>query len=261
LPLAGLIAFIAWRAGSLSHSGALAATVIGSLVFGFGGWRWGIILALFFVSSSLLSHFRQGQKLDAAEKFAKGHRRDYGQVAANGGLAAIAAVLSWITVADYWYFILIGLMAAVTADTWATELGTLSRAAPRLITNGRQVETGTSGGVSLLGTVVSALGGLLIGLAAGVLHSSVELGVASLAGLAAGLVGSLFDSFLGATWQRVYFCPHCDKETEQPLHRCGNQATVLRGFGWLNNDVVNLLASVAGAAVAYLVWSILGRAA
>ena len=86
--LSVLVVAIAYWRGSLSSSGAAGALIVGTLTFGLGGWQWGILLALFFISSSLLSHFKEGEKKAVAEKFDKGHRRDAGQVIANGGLGA-----------------------------------------------------------------------------------------------------------------------------------------------------------------------------
>jgi uncharacterized membrane protein len=65
-----------------------------------------------------------------------------------------------------------------------------------------------------------------------------------------GVAGSLFDSLLGATVQAIYFCPTCQKETEQKLHTCGTPTTIKRGWRWLNNDWVNFISSLFGAAVA-----------
>ncbi len=258
-----LITFLAYRRGSLSPSGAAGALVVGTLIFGLGGWVWGVALGVFFVSSSVLSHFKEREKAAVAEKFEKGHRRDIGQVLANGGLGALIAVLSVVVPAttvprDVWFFLFIGVMATVTADTWATELGTLSKRAPRLITNGRSVEVGTSGGVSPLGTGVSFAGGLLIGLTAGLLAPiagllpwSAALPVA-LIGALSGAAGSLIDSLLGATVQQIYYCDTCGKETERHVHRCGTTTRPLRGWSWMNNDLVNLLSSLGGGLVAAL---------
>jgi uncharacterized protein (TIGR00297 family) len=160
------VATLAFWRGSLSGMGALGAIVVGTLTFGLGGWQWGVLLGLFFVSSSLLSHFKEEEKRTAAEKFDKGHQRDMGQVLATGGLGAALAVLSFVVPSPVWGYLFMGVMATVTADTWATELGTLSKQPPRLITSRRVVAVGTSGGVSLLGTVISLVGGVLIGLAA-----------------------------------------------------------------------------------------------
>jgi uncharacterized membrane protein len=66
----------------------------------------------------------------------------------------------------------------------------------------------------------------------------------------AGVVGSLLDSFLGATVQRMYYCPRENRETEQhPLHSCGSATRYLRGFGWMNNDVVNFACAAFGTVV------------
>ena len=263
LVLSAAVAFLAYRRDSLSRSGAAGAVIVGTLIFGLGGWVWGVVLMVFFVSSSLLSHFKEREKAAAAEKFDKGGRRDFAQTMANGGLGALIATLSAIVPVSAvptmaWFFLFIGVMATVTADTWATELGTLSKAAPRLITNGRTVEVGTSGGVSPLGTGVSFLGGLLIGLVAGILgamaglHPWSAILFVTLAGAISGGAGSLIDSLMGATVQQIYYCDTCQKETERKVHRCGATTRPLRGWSWLNNDLVNLISSLGGGLVAVL---------
>ena len=252
-----VVALFYWR-GSLSRSGAVGALIVGTLIFGFGGLTWGVLLALFFISSSLLSHFKEDEKRAAAEKFDKGHRRDIGQVMANGGLGSLIAVLNVVVPSPVWYPMFIGAMATVTADTWATELGTLARRRPRLITSGQPVEVGTSGGVSPLGTAVSLAGGAIVGLSAALLPGELAPGVALLAGAIGGLAGSLFDSLLGATVQQIYYCDVCQKDTERKVHKCGQETRPLRGWSWLNNDLVNLLASLVGGLIAVALWLALG---
>lgn len=254
-----LISFVAYRRGSLSTSGVAGAVLVGTLTFGFGGWNWGLLLAVFFVSSSLLSHYKESEKRAAAEKFDKTHRRDLAQAFANGGAGAIAALLNVVLPAPLWFPFFTGVMATVNADTWATELGTLSRQPPRLITTGRIVEVGTSGGVSVLGTAVSLVGGLVIGLVGALTQRKKGAGPLIFAAAVAGLVGSLFDSLLGATVQQIYYCDHCAKETERKVHKCGYATRSLRGWSWLNNDLVNLLASLVGGLVAVIIWRTLQR--
>jgi uncharacterized protein (TIGR00297 family) len=252
--LAVTVSFLARRTRSLSRSGAIAAGVLGTVVFGLGGWNWAILLLGFFISSSALSKMFGRRKRSLTEKFSKGHERDAAQVFANGGFAGVFVLLHMAFPDAAWpWLAFAGTLAAVNADTWATELGVLSRAAPRLITTGRVVEPGTSGGISLTGTLASLAGALLIavlavlfwapGGSAGLGQILIRLALISLAGLA----GSLLDSFLGATLQAIYTCPVCLKETEQhPLHACGNPTQILRGQPWLNNDWVNISCSVAG---------------
>ena len=67
----------------------------------------------------------------------------------------------------------------------------------------------------------------------------------------AGVVGSLVDSLLGATVQDVRWCDACSRETERRVHRCGRSARPLRGFSWLGNDTVNVVATAAGALLAF----------
>lgn len=257
LAISILIAALAYWRGSLSKSGAAGALLVGSLTFGLGGWVWGILLGIFFVSSSLLSHFKEEEKQKAAEKFDKGSRRDIGQVLANGGLGSLIAFLSFFFPSPLWFPCFVGVMATVTADTWATELGTLAKKPPRLITTSQVVEIGTSGGVSPLGTAVSFCGGLLIGLSAGILSPETPVGLTAIAGGLAGLAGSLIDSLLGATVQQIYYCDVCQKDTERKVHKCGHETRPLRGWSWLNNDLVNLIASAVGGLIAVGLWLIL----
>jgi uncharacterized protein (TIGR00297 family) len=252
--LAAAIAFGAYLLGSLSTSGALGAILVGTLTFGVGGVIPAALLILFFVSSSALSRLGKSHKLSVAAAFAKGSRRDLGQVLANGSMAAALSVAYGVTGQPLWLAGVVGALAAVTADTWATELGVLSGRRPRLITSGQPVDPGTSGGVSLEGTLAATAGAVLIGLAASVLS-----GEWSLVGLAAlgGVAGSMIDSLLGATVQAIYWCSACNKETERyPLHTCGTPTTSHRGWHWLGNDAVNLTASLVGAGVLVLIFAL-----
>lgn len=258
--ISAAVSGVGYRRGSLSRSGVAGALLVGTLTFGLGGWAWGMLLGVFFVSSSLLSHFKESEKRRLAEKFEKGHRRDFGQAIANGGPGAAIALLSTLIPSPAWFPFFVGVMSTVNADTWATELGTLSRRRPRLITTGRVVATGTSGGVSRLGTFVSLLGGIVIGLAAGASRAGRGRWkrLAFVGGIS-GLAGSLFDSLLGATVQQIYYCDHCEKETERRIHKCGNGTRPVRGWSWLNNDLVNLIASLAGGLAAVSLWAFLRR--
>jgi uncharacterized protein (TIGR00297 family) len=169
-------------------------------------------------------------------------------------LGSLIAIFSALWPSAVWFPLFIGVMATVTADTWATELGTLAKQPPRLITNGRRVDVGTSGGVSLLGTAVSFMGGIIIGLTAGLLDPDLKLLPGLAIGGLGGLSGSLFDSFLGATVQQIYYCDVCQKDTEKRIHKCGHPTRPLRGWRWLNNDLVNLFASIVGAFIAAGLW-------
>jgi uncharacterized protein (TIGR00297 family) len=261
LVLSLLIAAVAYRARSLSPSGALGAVLVGTIIFGLGGWAWGLLLIAFFVSSSALSHFRKARKSRLDDTFAKTGRRDLAQTLANGGWGAALAVFA-LFAPDRWplFAAFVGAMAAVNADTWATELGVLSPRLPRLITSRARVAVGTSGAISLYGTLAAAAGALFIGAAAVVLSPlegyvpAVRLAWLATAALLGGLAGALVDSLLGATVQGVYWCERDQKETEKRVHGCGERTRLLRGWAWLDNEWVNFTCSVVGSAVAWAVW-------
>lgn len=251
LGLAALVAGIAWRLSILSADGWVAASLVGGLTYGLGGLAAAILLIAFFASSSLLSRACTRRKNQLAANFAKGGRRDWAQVAANGGVAVLALAASaanWIPAAVAWV-VLATALATVTADTWATEVGVLSARRPILITTGKPVPPGTSGGISWLGSSVALTGALLIAVLAWLLGMATFTSVPLIA--LAGLLGSFADSALGATVQAIYYCPKCNKETERhPLHYCGTATTLHRGWRWLDNDWVNFLSSLLAALLA-----------
>lgn len=250
LLLSTFIGVFAHRRGSLSKSGVAGAILVGTIIFGLGGWAWGVLLVAFFVSSSALSHFKESRKESLAEKFSKGHQRDLAQTLANGGAGALFALANFLWPHPLWWVAFVGALATVTADTWATEVGVLSKSQPRLITTGETVEVGTSGGITLMGTLAALGGAALIGLVAA-LFEATNRPMLALVSLVAGLAGSFADSLMGATIQAIYFCDSCGKETERhPTHTCGTDTRPLRGWRWLDNDWVNFISSVAGAALA-----------
>ena len=257
LVFAALVAFISDRLKLLSRSGALAAFLLGVVVFGFGGLRWAIVLFVFFLSSSGLSRLFRKRKEDPEKNYAKGSTRDAWQVAANGGLAGIFALLHlFFPQSSLIWIAFSAAFAAANADTWATEIGALSKKYPRLITNLKPVEPGTSGAISWLGMIAAFTGALLVGLTASFVDPFAAKQSAWLVLVVVtvgGGVGSLVDSLLGATLQAVYNCPQCDKDTEKyPIHSCGTETALVRGKKWLNNDIVNLICTLSGAGIALL---------
>jgi uncharacterized protein (TIGR00297 family) len=245
LLLSALIGYLGYRREALTGSGCLGAVITGTSIFGFGGLDLGLLLIAFFVSSSLLTGYKENAKSVAAEAFAKGGSRDLGQALANAGVASLAAVLFALSgEPPLLLAAFVGAISEANADTWATELGILARQKPRLITSGRSVAPGTSGGVTWLGSA-SALGAaaLMGGLAALFRGDWRLLPIGALAGL----LGSFFDSLLGATVQGIYFSDRRGRETEKPIDPDGRHNRHLRGWLWMNNDVVNLLSTLVGA--------------
>jgi uncharacterized protein (TIGR00297 family) len=178
-------------------------------------------------------------------------------------VATACAVLFALTHEPRWAWAFAGAYAAATADTWATEIGTLARHAPRSILTLRPIPTGLSGGITLPGTLAEIAGALWIGTVALVcftpgsgLHGVWLISLAGsrfplLAVTLAGVVGSTVDSAFGATVQELRRCDVCGRNCETDPHACGAPTRLVRGLPGASNDLVNLLATVAGAAVAF----------
>ncbi len=251
--IACAIAAAAHRARALSRDGAGAAVAVGTAAMA-AGWKWGALLLFFFLSSTLLSRAGAGIKAARAAGMldkggSGGAGRDAIQVLANGGVFALAALLSLTGATTWWGAVAAGALAASTADTWATEVGMLARQAPRSITSGRVVPVGASGGVTVAGSIAMVLGALAIG-AAAAWGSGSWYGVPAV--WAGGVAGAVADSLLGATVQERRHCPRCRVWTEARRHECGSPTDVAGGVPGLDNDRVNLACALIGGLVAGL---------
>jgi len=253
-----------WR-GSVDHGGAAAGTIAGTLIFACGGPLFWLILMAFFVSSTAIGYIHGSEKKWLQSIHEKGTRRDAVQVLANGGMGMITALLFRLTADPAWAAGFAVSFASSTADTWASELGVLSRSGPVSLVTFRPVPRGVSGGVSPLGTVMSLAGALFIAAIFSLenifLHA-VPGGFMRIAAVvsAGGFAGSLLDSLLGATLQAQYAAEHSgdgsavDDTLTVSEHRWSSRGLpnrLVRGLSFMNNDVVNLAscASVTLAAV------------
>ena len=224
----------------LDSGGQVAALLVGACIWVGAGWLGLAQLAVFFVSSSALTRVRGGSSprgdvgeavgaTQGAEAEGDASGRTARQVLANGGVAAAVALVGLVSPTPAIRFAVAGALAAATADTWSTEVGTSVRATTRTLTRGAKVEPGRSGGVSWPGTAAGVIGAAVIGLI-GLLSGTSAPPAGWVAACAiAGTAGMLVDSALGA-------------EVEGRL-------------AGVDNDTVNLVGTGAGAAVAWLLVS------
>ena len=229
----------------LSPGGAVAAALVGAVVLIIGGWPCALVLFAFFIPSTLLSRVGRARKRELVD-IGKHGPRDPMQVLANGGVAALAMLAS-LRFGAPMLAAFAGAFAAASADTWATEIGTLAPGAPRSILTLRPSARGLSGGITAAGSLAQAGGAASVALAAALVHVAPFWPV-----LAGGVIGSIADSVLGATLQALRFCPLCKRDCETNPHVCGTPTTVRRGLRWFDNDAVNFAATVCGALAALL---------
>jgi len=241
------IAAIAWRLKTLTVGGGAAAAVVGVAVLSGTGWGGGIVLGTFFVTSTAISHGFPSE--DDTHTF-EGGRRNAWQVAANGGAAAVGGLIGMAHAGLGWWVVTAAL-AAATADTWATEVGKSRGGTPRNLLTGEPLPPGTSGGITMAGTLAGAAGAAVIGLVAGAVTGRP---IWAVAGLVIGFGSMMADSALGAGWQVRYVCSACQEQCEESPHRCGAAARYQRGIPWLNNDMVNAVTTAFAAGAGGLSW-------
>jgi uncharacterized protein (TIGR00297 family) len=255
--VAGAVAAGARRSGALSSSGQWAAVVAGIIATA-AGWWWAGTLIAFFVSSSALTRWHAREKARATAGTVPAEAgRTAAQVMANGGLFVLAAIGWRAGGAGRLAFAALGALAAASSDTWSTEIGTVFGGTPRLITTGREVEPGMSGGVSAAGFGAGIAGALFVAVlgAFAVPQHRARLAMAAAIG---GFAGCLADSAIGATLQSKRFCDRCSRWTERRVHDCGSRTRHTRGIHWMSNDAVNLCGTLAGATVSVLSGALMG---
>jgi uncharacterized protein (TIGR00297 family) len=232
----------------LSGSGAIAGAIIGTICVS-SGWSWGALLLAFFVSGSALSSLGERAKaVRVSSVVEKRGERDAAQVLANGGIFAAAALGQLLFPSPLWFAVGAGAIAASAADTWATEVGTLSRTDPVSILTWRRVPAGVSGAVSLLGSAAGVAGAMFIAAGATLAHWPASFAAVALGGIA----GAAADSLLGATLQARRWCDLCATTTERMVHSCGTRTRHAAGLKRVDNDVVNAVCSAVGALIALL---------
>lgn len=238
---------------SLTFSGSIAAFVVG--FFTWLGLRLEgfFLLGIFFVTSSFWSKYKKGQKAAIEERLAKGERRDWQQVFANGGAASFCSLIYYFDENTIWMLAFAVLLASCNSDTWASEIGALSKSSPLSIRTFSFVPKGTSGAVSVLGTMAGIFGALFIAVCTYFLFSFRLKEVVFV--FLFGFLGNVFDTIFGAFIQSTYKCPMCNKETEKKCH-CGKETELVKGFPFFNNEAINFSSSLLAAAIGCFIYSL-----
>ncbi|MDA0987129.1 MAG: DUF92 domain-containing protein [Bacteroidetes bacterium] len=252
--LASVISILSYKLKLLSKNGAVATYLMAFTIFSVGGWKTTTPILIFFILSSILSKIGKNKKGSANSISEKSEIRDLEQVISNGGVATLVIIYIYFTKnIETNYLFYLSTLAAVTADTWGTEIGLFSKKKPRLITNFKTSETGTSGAISTLGIIGGIFGAAIIALTGSYFHI---ISLNQFYGIIlAGIFGSLVDSYFGATIQAEYKCNICEKITERKYH-CQNQTKLIRGFAFINNDFINIICAISGLLFSLIYYSL-----
>jgi len=251
------LAYLSYKKEGLTTSGAVASVIIGTVItFAFSLYGL-LLLASFFLSSTILGRVLQ-RKDDNREEFEeKGEKRDGKQVFANGGWAAMAAAFFLISDNQVWVLAFVATLAAANSDTWASTIGKRSKSKPKMVLTGKIVPPGQSGGTTLLGNVGALVGSTFVVSIAyffqfltdtDSIHWLIWVLIILL-----GFVSQWIDALVGAFFQALYYCDKCRCNTEKKIH-CGHETRLVKGLDWIDNDLVNHLCTVS----AFIVGGVIG---
>ena len=120
------------------------------------------------------------------------------------------------------------------------------------ILNLKPIQQGVSGGISLIGSFGALFGAIIIAISGSYWFNENFL-LYFLIVIIAGFFGSFLDSIMGATIQVQFECSTCSKITEKNKH-CGQSTKPVRGISWITNDIVNIMAAIAGVLVIFIIW-------
>jgi uncharacterized protein (TIGR00297 family) len=249
--LGPVVAGIVWRSGMLTTSGAIAAALLGGVAT-LAGLDWMVLLLTFFGTSVGLGRVGRAEKLRrSAAVIEKSGPRDAMQVLANGAVFGVGALLATDgIISTAAAAVALGALAAATADTWGTEIGMLSKRAPRSILTWAALEPGMSGGVSAQGLLATVAGAGSIALLAWLLDWPVAVTIAAAIG---GVIGAMADSVLGAALQQRRRSTRTGRWTERLREADGTPTVLAGGLRWLDNDGVNFAATLIGGGTAFQV--------
>ena len=232
ISLITIVLFYFYKRKHLSLDGFLSSTLMAGLILGFGGLKYVLPIAIFFILSTLLS--KVGMKNLRESKSG----RNASQVFANGGVGLVLCIFNHFYQMELIYIMFLASIAAANSDTWATEIGKLSRTRPKDIISGRSLNKGESGGITFIGLLGSMSGSFVIATVGYFLDINTSYLIIL---FISGFLGSIFDSILGSTLQSRFILidgKTIKEEKEKDSYHYS-------GLVSINNNSVNFLCTLS----------------
>lgn len=251
-------------------SGILIASIFSFIIYLAHIYYW-LVLISFFIPSAILSKLKIKEKKNPISSF-KTSKRNGNQVIANSlGLfffSILQILESGISGEIINNFYLAGSLYVISAssDTWSSEIGTMSNSIPRNILKLKnKLPKGSSGGITLVGSLGGLLGSIVVSSitifflfsSKNSLTNKFEFILLLLIFL--GFIGQMIDSFLGASFQKKYYCPQCKIYVEDSFHIICDKRDLNKSlrYSFLDNNTVNLVSNMIISLVGFFYFSFL----
>jgi len=235
-----VLIFYFYKKNHLSLSGFFSSALMAALILGFGGPKYVLPIAMFFTLSTFLSKI--GPK--NLQKSKSG--RTTHQVLANGGVGLILCITNHYYQEEILFYMFLASIAAANSDTWATEIGKLSKTKPKDIISGRILTHGESGGITYVGLTGSIAGSAIIAILGFFLKFNFSIIMLI---FISGFLGSLLDSILGSTLQGRFISGNGKTITESN----SKNKYLYSGLTFINNNTVNLICTISAALIFNLI--------
>lgn len=238
-----LIAVVVLFKKLLTLGGAISALIISSIIiYCLGNFGFLLLFIFFFVTTicDLIGKIKKKKILKDIHK--KVGKRDIYQVLAVGLLPCACALLYYIFEMDIFLIMYVSLICENLADCMASEIGVLSKSKPYDICRFKPLETGLSGGISLLGSISSIIGIIIISISYYFMPLYITNSLWII--IISSIIGVVIDSILGSLVQRKNRCKKCNVITEKNIH-CDEETVHYQGIKWINNSLVNLFSNIS----------------
>ncbi len=252
LLLSSALASIALWKKALTMPGTVLAWSMCIVITAVGGLQAFVMLSATFLLTVIVDK-AVGSRTDPFHVRRKSGKRDAVRVMCNVGTGTLAMLCMLASGKASFITVYAAVMAESLADSLASKIGPLSKRKPVDICTMKPVDTGLSGGITLLGSLSEVAGAAVIAGIAAIFGNNLK---SLLIILAAGFAGAMFDSILGSLVQAKFICPRCGRITEKEMH-CGIKTECISGYGFINNDLVNLLSNLFAFVAALLAAALL----
>ena len=224
--VAAIGAWLLNRLHILDKQASAVAFFLAVYFLGVLGLSWAMLIISFFVTSVLFTYIRTVR----SPKPSTSYSRNAWQVLANSIWAIVFSIAWLITGNALLIYFFISAIAAVTADTWASEIGPIFHRRCFSLYHWRMETSGVNGGISIAGSLAALAGSFfIVWLSYWLFEPGVNLKMAVILTFA-GFLASMADSLLGA---------FAERKLEVWLHSSGINSKLTA------NDIVNVLGSLA----------------